>query len=171
MATAHSNLSEYDIETVPNGAGQKIGIVVSEWNPQITLALLDGAKQTLLKHNIAEEDILIHYVPGAFELPLGAQWLFENTQIDAAICIGVVIQGDTKHFDYVCEGTTRGIMDVGLRFSKPNLFCLLTDMNMQQSIDRSGGKHGNKGIECAVACLKMLGLRTRITGSRSKLGF
>jgi 6,7-dimethyl-8-ribityllumazine synthase len=168
---ATSNLSAYDIETVPNCAGHKIGIVVSEWNPTITLALMHGAKETLIKHGVADEDILVHYVPGAFELPLGAQWIFENIQVDAVICIGVVIQGDTKHFDYVCEGTTAGIMNVGLRFSKPNLFCLLTDMNMQQSIDRSGGKLGNKGIECAVACLKMLGLKTRISGSRGKLGF
>lgn len=159
MATAQHNLSEYNKELVPNVAGCTVGIVVSEWNAGITTNLLQGAKKTLIEHGVAESRIHIRFVPGAFELPLGAQWMFEKTYVDAVIAIGTVIKGETKHFDYVCESTALGIKDVGLKFNKPALFCVLTDDNIQQSIDRSGGKHGNKGVECAVACLKMIVLR------------
>ena len=108
---------------------------------------------------------------GTFELPLGAQYLFENQLVDGIICVGCVIQGDTKHFDYVCEGATNGIMQVSLRYNKPASFCVLTDHNKQQSIDRSGGIHGNKGIECTVACLKMLNLKEEIIKPKNKIGF
>ena len=162
MATEHQNLSSFNEKDVPNGADFKIGIVVSEWNSQITLNLLKGAKDSLLECGVLESNIQIHFVPGTFELAFGAQVLFENTTIDAAIAIGVVIQGETKHFDFVCEGATIGIKDVNLKYNTPVAFCLLTDNNMQQSIDRSGGKHGNKGIECAVACLKMIALKKEL---------
>ena len=150
MATANRNLSEYNKEFIPNGADFKIGIVVSEWNENITLNLLKGAK---------EANILVRFVPGAFELPLGCQFMCEHTDIDGVIAIGTVIQGETKHFDYVCDGATQGIKDVNLKYNTPVSFCLLTDNTMQQSIDRSGGKHGNKGIECAIACMKMIALK------------
>lgn len=159
MATAHHNLSEYNKENIPNGADFKIGIVVSEWNDSITFNLLKGAKEALLENGVKGENILIKLVPGAFELPLGAQWLCQNETVDGVVAIGVVIQGETRHFDFVCEGATQGIMNVGLKYDKPVSFCVLTDNNIQQSIDRSGGKHGNKGIECAVACMKMIGLK------------
>jgi 6,7-dimethyl-8-ribityllumazine synthase len=106
-----------------------------------------------------EENILVRFVPGAFELPLAAQYLCEYTDVDGVVAIGVVIQGETKHFDFVCEGTTQGIKDVNLKYNIPVAFCVLTDNTMQQSIDRSGGIHGNKGIECAIACLKMIELK------------
>lgn len=156
MATENHNLSDYKAEEIPNGADFKVGIVVSEWNDNITLNLLQGALDTLLKHGIQQEHIIVKMVPGTFELPLGAQFLFENTFLDGVIAIGSVIQGETKHFDYVCHGTTQGLMDVGLKYNKPCIFCVLTDNNMQQAIDRSGGKHGNKGLECAIAVLKMI---------------
>ena len=158
MATSYRNLSEYNKDFVPNGADFKVGIVVSEWNEQITLNLLKGAKQTLIDNGVLEENIVVRFVSGAFELPLGAQMMFEKTYVDGVIAIGSVIQGETKHFDFVCEGATHGIMNVGLKYNKPVSFCLLTDNTMQQAIDRSGGKHGNKGTECAVACLKSIQL-------------
>jgi 6,7-dimethyl-8-ribityllumazine synthase len=159
MATIHRNLSEYDKNNIPNGADFKVGIVVSEWNDSITLNLLEGAKQTLLENGVPEANIMIRFVPGAFELPLGAQFMLDNTDVDGVIAIGVVIQGETKHFDFVCQGATQGIMHLNLEYNSPVAFCLLTDNNIQQSIDRSGGKHGNKGVECAIACLKMIELK------------
>jgi len=157
MATEGSNLSKYNKDFVPDGAGFKIGIVVSSWNEKITSNLLLGAHQTLLDNGVEEHNIIIKHVPGAFELPIACQMMLETFQtFDGLIAIGVVIQGETKHFEYVCAGTTHGLMNVMLKHSKPIAFCVLTDDNEQQSIDRSGGKHGNKGVECAVACLKMI---------------
>jgi len=163
MATAEKNLSAYDKNDIPDGADFKIGIVVSEWNSDITSNLLKGAKQTLLDNGVEEDNIVIKNVPGAFELPLGCQLLLESDEeIDGVIAIGCVIQGDTKHFDFVCQGATQGIMHINLEYNTPVTFCLLTDNTKQQSIDRSGGKHGNKGIECAVACLKMVALQNEL---------
>jgi 6,7-dimethyl-8-ribityllumazine synthase len=162
MATEGKNLSVYNKEIIPDSADVKVGIVVSEWNDQITLNLLKGAKEALLENGVKENNILVHYVPGAFELPLGAQYLLEYSGVEGVVAIGVVIQGETKHFDFVCSGTTQGIMDVNLKYNKPVAFCVLTDNNVQQSIDRSGGKHGNKGIECAIACLKMIHLKRNL---------
>jgi 6,7-dimethyl-8-ribityllumazine synthase len=159
MATKGNNLSTYNKDFVPNGAGFRIGIVVSSWNEHITLKLLEGANHALLENGVLGADITIKFVPGAFELPLGAQLLLESTDLDGVIAIGTVIQGETKHFDFVCAGTTQGLMDVMLKHSKPVAFCVLTDQNKQQSIDRSGGIHGNKGIECAIACLKMIAFK------------
>ncbi len=159
MATENRNLSEYNKDFIPNGADFKIGIVVSEWNDNITLNLLAGAKQALLDNGVKEENIHVKFVPGAFELPLGCQYFCEKGLVDGVVAIGVVIQGETKHFDFVCDGATQGIKDVKFKYNTPVAFCLLTDNNIQQSIDRSGGKHGNKGIECAVACMKMIGLK------------
>ena len=159
MATYLNNLSEYSKDNIPNGADFKIGIVVSEWNDSITLNLLAGAKQTLLDNNVPEENILVRFVPGAFELPLAAQLMLDNTDVDGVVAIGVVIQGETKHFDFVCKGTTDGLMKVMLEYNSPVSFCVLTDNTLQQSIDRSGGIHGNKGVECAIACLKMIELK------------
>ena len=170
MATENKNLSEYDKNTIPNAKDFRFGIVVSEWNDQITNKLLQGAVDTLLENGVSENNILIHRVPGAFELPLGAQWILETINPDGVISIGVVIQGETRHFDFVCGGATQGIMDVTLKYNKPVSFCLLTDNTEQQSIDRAGGKHGNKGVECAVTLLKMIGLK-HIISSKNKVGY
>jgi len=159
MATALRNLSEYNKDFVPNGADYKISIVVSEWNENVTLNLLKGAKTALLDNGVKEENILIHMVPGAFELPLGAQFLLEASFLDGIVAIGCVIQGETKHFDFVCHAATNGIAALNLKYNRPVSFCLLTDNTLQQSLDRSGGKHGNKGIECAIACMKMIDLK------------
>jgi len=163
MATAGHNLSAYDRLNIPNAADLKIGIVVSEWNDDITTNLMEGARALLLENGVPEANIHVHRVPGAFELPLGAQFLFESMFLDGVIAIGCVIQGETKHFDFVCQGATDGIMQLTLKYNKPVSFCLLTDNNKQQSIDRSGGIHGNKGIECAVACLKMIALKNTLS--------
>jgi 6,7-dimethyl-8-ribityllumazine synthase len=159
MATEGKNLSYYDKSTIPNGEKMTIGIVVSEWNEQITNGLLEGAITALKDNGVKKENIKVKWVPGTFELALAAQYLLEENLVDGIVCLGSVVQGETKHFDFVCHGATQGIMNVGLKYNKPAIFGVLTDNTMQQGIDRSGGKHGNKGIECAIACMKMIALK------------
>jgi len=163
MATAHTNLSEYDKELIPNASEMSFGIVVSEWNASITDNLLKGAYKALIDNGVLPANIIVKHTPGAYELPLAAQLLIENTKVDGVVAIGSVIQGETKHFDYVCEAVSQGIKDVNLKYGKPVTFCVLTDNTMQQGIDRSGGKHGNKGIECAVAAIKMVALKKSLS--------
>ncbi len=156
MATAYHNLSSYNPETVPNGEDMKIGIVVSEWNETVTTPLLQGAFNTLIKHGVKKENILIDFVPGSFELIFGSKHMVENKEIDAVIALGCVVRGDTPHFDYVCSGVTQGIADMNIRYDIPFIFGLLTTDNMQQAEERAGGRHGNKGDECAITALKMI---------------
>lgn len=160
MATKHKNLSEYDKDLIPNGKDFSFGIVVSEWNNNITFSLLEGAYSALVENGVKEDNIIVKYVPGTYELPLASQMLCEYTNVDGIVAIGSVIQGETKHFDFVCEATTQGIKDVNLKYNKPVIFCVLTDNTMQQGIERSGGKYGNKGVECAVAAIKMVALQS-----------
>jgi len=156
MAT--TNLSYYDKTTIPNAKDFRFGIVVSEWNPDITKNLQKGAIETLLDCGASQENIISWEVPGSFELVYGCKKMLETLQLDAIIAIGNVIQGETKHFDFVCNGVTQGIVDLNVKYSTPIIFCVLTDNSKQQSIDRSGGKFGNKGIESAVAAIKMASL-------------
>ncbi|MDR2956451.1 MAG: 6,7-dimethyl-8-ribityllumazine synthase [Prevotella sp.] len=156
MATAFQNLSSYDTEKVPNGEDMRIGIVVSEWNEAVTGKLVEGALKTLIKHGVKEENIITDFVPGSFELIFGAKHLVENKDIDAVIALGCVVRGDTPHFDYVCSGVTQGIADMNIRYDIPFIFGLLTTDTMQQALDRAGGRHGNKGDECAITALKMI---------------
>lgn len=156
MATAYHNLSSYDSNKVPNGADMKIGIVVSEWNEEVTNALLKGAVDTLVKHGVQSENILIDYVPGSFELTFGAKHMAENKGLDAVIILGCVVRGGTPHFDYVCSGVTQGITHLNTIYDIPFIFGLLTTDNMQQALDRSGGIHGNKGDEGAITAMKMV---------------
>lgn len=156
MAT--TNLSYYDKTTIPNAKDFRFGIVVSEWNPDITENLQKGAIETLLDCGARQENIISWVVPGSFELVYGCKKMLETLQLDAIIAIGNVIQGETKHFDFVCNGVTQGIVDLNVKYSTPVIFCVLTDNSKQQSIDRSGGKFGNKGIESAVAAIKMASL-------------
>ncbi|MBO5226002.1 MAG: 6,7-dimethyl-8-ribityllumazine synthase [Parabacteroides sp.] len=156
MATAYQNLSEYDFNSVPNGAGKKIGIVVAEWNKNITEKLLEGACNTLEKHGVLAQDIFVKRVPGSFELTFGAKRITETKDLDAVIVLGCVVRGDTPHFDYVCSGVTQGITELNLMYDIPFIFGLLTTDTMQQSEDRAGGKYGNKGDEAAVTALKMI---------------
>ena len=157
MATVNTNLSNYDKSALPNAKDFKIGIVVSEWNSDVTNGLLDGALQTLSDCGVTQQNISVHKVPGSFELIFGAKKV-QSSGVDAVITIGCVIQGETKHFDFVCNGVTKGIVDLNVKFNTPVIFCVLTDNTKQQSIDRSGGKLGNKGIECAIAAIKMASL-------------
>ena len=156
MATAYHNLSDYDFNSVPNAENMRFGIVVSEWNNNITGPLLEGAISTLKKHGAKDKNILVQTVPGSFELTFGANQLIEYSEVDAVIAIGCVVRGDTPHFDYVCSGVTQGIADMNIRYDIPFIFGLLTTDDMQQAIDRAGGKHGNKGDECAITAIKMI---------------
>ena len=155
MATNTKNLSTYDPAEIPPVNGMKIGIVVSEWNREVTQALLEGAMKTLLRLGISGDHIRVHHVPGSFELPLGAQFIAEYEKPDAVICLGCVIQGETRHFDYICQGVTQGITELNLKYNLPFIFGVLTTDTQQQAQDRAGGKHGNKGDEAAVTALKM----------------
>jgi len=158
MAT--KNLSDLDYSKVPSAKDMKIGIVVAEWNTQITEGLYQGAMEAL--NIFGCNHIIRKDVPGSFELALGAQFLLDYTDVDAVICLGSVIQGETKHFDFVCEATALGIKDVTLKYNKAVIFGVLTDNNLQQAIDRSGGKHGNKGTEAAVTAIKMVALQKEL---------
>ena len=158
MATANKNLSDYDKNTIPNAKGFRFGIVVSEWNDNITEGLFQGAYAAFIENGVLPENIIRWNVPGSFELIYGSKKMQEQ-YVDAVIAIGSVIQGETKHFDFVCEGVTHGIKDLNVLHNTPIIFCVLTDNTMQQAIERSGGKHGNKGTEAAIAAIKMAELR------------
>ena len=156
MATEYHNLSSYDPTKVPNGSDMRIGIVVSEWNEEITNALLKGAFQTLTKNGVVPENILLDYLPVSFDLTFGSKHMAENKNIDAVIILGCVVRGGTPHFDYVCSGVTQGITHLNTIYDIPFIFGLLTTDDMQQAIDRAGGIHGNKGDECAITAIKMI---------------
>lgn len=158
MATAHQHLDSTNNELVPSGAGKLVVIVRAEWNDEITSGLCEGAVSTLKQHGVAAENIVIVDVPGAVELTYAAKQMHEREEPDAVIAIGCVIQGETKHFDYVCQSVTYGITELNLSYDAPTIFCVLTDNIIEQSRARSGGEHGNKGTEAAVAALKMMAI-------------
>ena len=156
MASSLHNLSDYDIHSVPDATGMRVGIVVSEWNDKITGALLEGACQTLMKHGVREEDIKVKTVPGSFELVYGASRLVNSGLVDAVIAIGCVIRGDTPHFEYICQGTTQGLADLNREGRVHVIYGLLTCNTLEQAQERCGGMLGNKGDECAVTAIKMV---------------
>ena len=162
MATNLHNLSEYDIQSVPNAKGMRFGIVVSEWNHNITGALLEGAQQTLLKHGVEENDLIIMTVPGSFELVFGAAQMAKSGKVDGVIAIGCVIRGDTPQFDYICEGATQGLAELNTTGDVPVIYGLLTCNNLQQAQDRAGGILGNKGDECAITAIKMVDFKKKL---------
>lgn len=155
MATALHNLSDYDTTKVPDASNMCFGIVVAEWNKNITGSLLEGTVRTLEKHGALPENIHVKTVPGSFELVYGAHQMVLNDGYDAVIILGCVIRGDTPHFDYICKGVTYGIARLNASQGIPVIYGLLTTNNLEQAIDRSGGKLGNKGDECAVDAIKM----------------
>lgn len=157
MAT--SNYSQIDPARLPDAGNMRIGIVVAEWNSDITESLLKGAREALSECGASLDNLNVLYVPGSFELPLGAQLLLENKSLEAVICLGSVIRGETPHFEYVCSACARGISEVSLKFSKPVIFGVLTDDTREQAAARSGGALGNKGVEAAVAAIKMIALK------------
>ena len=168
MATNLKNLSSYDSSKMPDAQDFRIGIVVSEWNTEITGALCKGACETLLKNGVDEENISITYVPGTFELTLGAQMLAENSILDALIVLGCVIQGETRHFDFICQGVTQGILELNIKYNMPFIFGVLTTNNLQQAQERAGGKHGNKGDEAAVTAIKMIHLQKKLEKQKNE---
>ena len=137
-------------------ANKRVAIVVASWNEEITQALFEGAVHTLVESGIRKNNITRKNVPGSFELSLGALWMAEKKNIDAVICLGCVIQGDTPHFDYICQAIAYGITEVGLKTKKPVIFGVLTTLNKSQALERAGGKFGNKGEEAAITALQML---------------
>ncbi|TAI49313.1 6,7-dimethyl-8-ribityllumazine synthase [Flagellimonas allohymeniacidonis] len=155
MATENKNLSVYDKSKIPNAKKLRFGIVVSEWNDKITHALYQGAYDALADCGAIEENIVRWNVPGSFELTYGAKKMILTQEVDAVIAIGSVIRGETSHFDFVCSATAQGIKDLNVAYDVPVIFCVLTDDTLQQAIDRSGGKHGNKGTEAAIAAIQM----------------
>ena len=157
MATTLKNLSEYSGQNLADISDKRFAIVVAEWNARVTEALFEGAHQTLRKEGAQAENIIRKNVPGSFELTLGAQWMAERPDIDAVICLGCVIQGETRHFDFICNAVAHGLTDVGLKFNKPVIFGVLTPDTLEQALDRAGGRHGNKGDEAAITAIKMLG--------------
>ena len=159
MATSLKNLSDYNITSIADAKDMKFGIVVAEWNTEITEALFEGAYNTLIKHGVKKDNIIKKYVPGTFERTLGAQLIEKNTDVDAVIVLGCVIQGETRHFDFICQGIAYGITELNITLNKPVIFGVLTTDNQQQAIDRSGGKHGNKGDEAAYTAIKMVSLK------------
>ena len=164
MAT--KNLSAYDIDSVPSAENMKFGIVVAEWNYQITGALAQGAVDTLLKHGTKEENIIIKHVPGSFELTLGGQFFAEYTDVDAILLLGCVIQGETRHFDFICQGVTEGTTKLNMTYNLPVIFGLLTTDNEKQALDRSGGRLGNKGDEAAITAIKMVALQKEMEAGK-----
>jgi 6,7-dimethyl-8-ribityllumazine synthase len=153
------NLSDYNPELVPKANDMRFGIVVSDWNKEVTWALLEGAIKTLKKHGATNENIVVKHVPGSFELTLGAQLLAENDDLDAVICLGCVVQGETPHFTYICQGVTQGITQLNMEYNLPFIFGVLTTNTQQQAVERSGGKLGNKGDEAAITAIKMAALQ------------
>jgi 6,7-dimethyl-8-ribityllumazine synthase len=157
MGTA--NLSEYDMQSIPDAGKMRFGIVVSDWNRDITWALLDGAEKTLRRHGATTENIIVKHVPGSFELTIGAQFIAEYDDPDVVICLGCVIRGETPHFTYICQAVTQGITHLNLDYNIPFIFGVLTTDTHQQAADRAGGIYGNKGDEAAVTAIKMAALQ------------
>lgn len=162
MASSLHNLSDYDINSVPSAVDMRFGIVVSEWNNNITSALLQGAYDTLLRHGAKEENIHVMTVPGSFELVYGSSQMVKSGKVDAVIAIGCVIRGDTPHFDYICQGATYGLSKLNLQSDVPVIYGLLTCNNHDQAEARCGGILGNKGDECAITAIKMVSYRRNL---------
>jgi len=162
MSDKKKDLSNQDYYDLLSATGLKIGIVVSEWNPEITNSLLEAATSELKKLGVLDQDILTVKVPGSFELPQGAALLLKNKKLDAVICLGCVIQGETRHFEFICNAVSQGLTILSIEERKPVIFGVLTTNTMEQAIARSGGDHGNKGHEAAATAVKMANLRKRL---------
>jgi len=171
MASALKSLSTYDESSMPDGSKMKIGIVLAEYHTDITHPLYEGAFETLLKHGVKESNIDTVQVPGAFELPGGARMLSSKGKFDAIICIGCVIKGDTPHNDYINQSVANALQTMTVATGRQYIFGLLTPNNHQQALDRAGGKLGNKGVECAVAALRMAALNKSTNQPEKTIGF
>lgn len=170
MSSTDKNLSQFDKSTVPDAGAFRFGIVVAEWNSEITEALYNGAFSALTDCGAQKENIIRLNVPGSFELTAGAKFLVEHEKLHAVICLGCVIQGETRHFEFICNAVSQGLTLLGVRFSIPFIFGVLTTDNQQQAVDRAGGKHGNKGVEAAITAIKMAALKNQL-GKGREIGF
>ncbi len=159
MSSADKNLSVFSTEGLPDVSQKRFAVLVAEWNEEVTEALAKGAISTLLHYGVKEENVVKRYVPGSYELSFGAQVMAQRQDIDAVIALGCVIQGETRHNDYINHAVAHGLTDVALKFNKPVIFGVLTPNTHQQALDRAGGIHGNKGDEAAITAIKMLGLK------------
>ncbi|KPK86832.1 MAG: 6,7-dimethyl-8-ribityllumazine synthase [Bacteroides sp. SM23_62_1] len=162
MPTKKKNLSEYSPLEIPSSKNMRFGVVVSEWNKEITDALLQGTLTTLKRTGVLADNIMVINVPGSFEIPFAAKQLAESTKPDAVICLGCVIQGETRHFDYICQGVTQGITELNLKYNIPFIFGILTTQNILQARERAGGTHGNKGVEAAITAIKMVDVNRKL---------
>lgn len=164
MASSEKNLSEFDFSKIPSAKDLQFGIVIADWNPEITQMLHKGVIDTLIANGASIDNIETIHVPGSFELPLGAQILLEpdDNDFDAIICIGCIIQGETRHFEFISNSVAQGIMNVGLHYHTPVIFGVLTTDSKEQARDRAGGKYGNKGVEAAVSAIKMAYLNLQL---------
>lgn len=171
MASALKNLSSYDENRISDSKGKRFGIVVADWHAEITHSLYEGCFETLLKHGVKEEDIFLSQVPGAFELTVAAKMLLSHQKVDAVICIGCVIQGETKHNDYINNAVALGLTTLGISSGVPCIYGVLTPNTEQQAKDRAGGKHGNKGIEAAITAIRMAALKDNLSTKKSSIGF
>lgn len=171
MASSLKNLSEYSNDNLPDGSSYKIGVIVSEWNEQITSKLFDACQETLKKHSVKEDNITKILVPGAFELTVAAKMLLKKAAYDAIICLGCVIKGETAHNEYINQSVAQGLTTLGLATGVPCIFGLLTPNDQAQAEDRAGGKHGNKGVEAAVTALRMAAIKKELQKEGKKIGF
>lgn len=172
MASALKNLSAYDESNLPSAADMSFGIVVADWNPDITHALYEGCYDTLIKHGAKEENIKTIQVPGTFELPAGARMLAQEKNLDGFICLGCVIKGETSHNEYINQSVAQGLVNLSVMSGKPFVFGVLTPNDHQQALDRAGGKHGNKGVEAGVTAIRMVGIKKDLkTKDKGKIGF
>ncbi|EJF53901.1 6,7-dimethyl-8-ribityllumazine synthase [Saprospira grandis DSM 2844] len=171
MSSADKNLSDYRPEEIPSAQNFSFGIVTAAWNQDITNALYEGCKNTLLEHGCSKEQIHSLWVPGTFELPTAARLLAQNKKVDAVICIGCVIKGETSHNEYINQSVAMALQQLSIASAKPFIFGVLTPNSMQQALDRAGGKHGNKGVESAVTAIQMAELRKNLSSTEKKIGF
>jgi len=155
MATQLKNLSDFSGTQIPSAAPFTFAIVAAEWNTEVTLALYKGAYDALIENGALPDNVRSYWVPGSFELTSAADMVLKTTGVDAVICLGCVIQGETRHFDFICNAVANGLSNVAIKYTKPVIFGVLTPDNQQQALDRAGGKHGNKGVEAAVTAIKM----------------
>lgn len=171
MASALKNLSVYDESTIPSASEMRFGIVVAEWNAEITHALYEGCYETLLKHGAKEDNLHTVQVPGSFELTSGAKIIMVHKKVDAVICLGCVIKGETSHNEYINQAVANGLTNLGMASSRPCIFGVLTPDNMEQAKERAGGKHGNKGVEAAVTAIRMADLSRKLGNQEKRIGF
>jgi len=168
MSSSQKNLSSFDLKSLPNAVKMRIGIVVSEWNPGITEKLFEGAYETLVSCGCEKENIIRKNVPGSFELITGGLFFAEYEDVDAVIALGCVIQGETRHFEFICNAVSQGLINLSIKFGLPFIFGVLTTDTLEQAKERAGGKHGNKGIEAAVTAIKMVALQYEFEGAKGK---